>query len=114
MLTEIPDRPSEKAITDLRRSLSHVFKHGTPGQRKAVIELNVAEITVDGDQIIPVFRIPGEATEPAENSTGSQDAVRALLTVAPPAHQNPNWTPVIEGPTITLSPPGTRRKRPDS
>ncbi|HZM84511.1 MAG TPA: proton-conducting transporter membrane subunit [Candidatus Limnocylindrales bacterium] len=114
LLTETPGRPSEDAIVELRQTLTQVFRHGTPGQRKAVIEINVAEVTIDGNQIVPVFRIPQSATEPVEESTGSKEAVRAMLTVAPPAHQNPNWTPVIEGPTITLSPPGTRRKRPDS
>jgi len=69
---------------------------------------------MDGNQIVPVFRIPQSATEPVEESTGSKEAVRAMLTVAPPARQNTNSFPIIEGPTITLSPPGTRRKRPAS
>jgi site-specific DNA recombinase len=51
----------------LRRTLTHVFTHGTPGQRKAIIEANIAEITIDGYRIIPVFKIPEEATEPEED-----------------------------------------------
>ena len=97
MLTEIPARPSEGSIRDLRRSLAHVFKHGKPGQRKAVIEINVAEIMIDGEQIILVFRIPEEATEPVSDSTGSSDAVRAIPTVAPPLGLEPRTCRLTAG-----------------
>ena len=96
-LTEPPSIPSEKAITELRQMLWAVFKHGTPGQRKAIIEINVEEITVEGDQIIPVFRLPEEATEPVENSTGSQYAVRVLPTMAPPLGLEPRTCRLTAG-----------------
>ncbi|WP_018253865.1 recombinase family protein [Salinispora mooreana] len=81
-LTTAPGKPSQKAIDQLRRDLAHVFRHGTPGQRKALIEANIAEIHFDGDKLVPVFKIPEEATEPVENSTGSSAAaVRAMEPV---------------------------------
>lgn len=50
--------PSPRAIQQLRDDLAAVFAHGTPGQRKAVIETHVAAIKIDGNQ-----------TGPAETST---------------------------------------------
>lgn len=51
-----------------------MLQHGTPGQRKALIEENIAEIRFNGTQLIPVFKILEEATEQVEESTGSADA----------------------------------------
>jgi len=79
-LTTAPGKPSRQAIDTLRSDLAHVVHHGTPGQRKALIEENVAEIQFEGDRLIPVFKIPEEATEPVENSTGSS-VVRAMEPV---------------------------------
>ncbi|MEV6969256.1 recombinase family protein [Hamadaea sp. NPDC051192] len=79
-LTSAPGKPSQQAIDQLRRDLAHVFRHGTPGQRKALIEANIAEIHFDGDQLIPVFKVPEEATRPVENSTGLA-SVRAMEPV---------------------------------
>ena len=45
----------------------------TPGQRKAAIETGIAEIKIDGDQIIPIFKIP---TQPDHD--GADSAVRAM------------------------------------
>jgi site-specific DNA recombinase len=68
-----PAAPSQQAIDAIRRNLVHVLRHGTPGQRKAAIETGVAEIKIDGDQIIPIFKIP---TQPDHD--GADAAVRAM------------------------------------
>ena len=34
---------------------------GTLGQRKAVMETHIAEIRIDGDRLIPIYRIPVDA-----------------------------------------------------
>ena len=55
------------------------MRHGTPGQRKALIEVNINEVLIDGDRIVPVFKVPETAIEPAkETSTGSSDVVRSI------------------------------------
>ncbi|GHJ45280.1 hypothetical protein Cs7R123_26220 [Catellatospora sp. TT07R-123] len=52
--------PSPKAIERLRQELADVLHHGTPGQRKAVIETHVAEIKIQGSTLTPVYKIPLE------------------------------------------------------
>ncbi|WP_254548655.1 hypothetical protein [Catellatospora tritici] len=96
-LTSAPGKPSQKAIDRLRRDLAHVFRHGTPGQRKALIEANVAEIQFQGNRLIPVFKVPEEATEPVEESTGSPVAsVRAMEPVVHRGQRNANrFLPVM-------------------
>ncbi|MBL0888488.1 recombinase family protein [Myceligenerans indicum] len=39
---DLPQLPSPTAIEQLRQDLAHVLRHGTPGQRKAVIETRVS------------------------------------------------------------------------
>ena len=61
--------PSPQAIQRLRDRLADVFTHGTSGQRKAIIETHIAAIKIDGNQLIPVFKIPTtHETEPTEQS----------------------------------------------
>ncbi len=49
---------------------SRLFAHGTPGQRKAVIETHVARIKIDGNRLILIFKIPTcNDTGSAETST---------------------------------------------
>jgi site-specific DNA recombinase len=65
-----PNPPGPAAIAHLRRHLAEVLTHGTPGQRKAIIETHVAEIKIDGTRLVPVFMIPtGDSDGPAETST---------------------------------------------
>ena len=41
-----------------------------PGQRKAIIEAHIAEIKINGSQLIPIFMIPaGNSDGSAETST---------------------------------------------
>jgi site-specific DNA recombinase len=53
-----PQPPSPQAIQQLRDHLADVLDHGTPGQRKAIIETHVAEIKIEGHRLIPIFRVP--------------------------------------------------------
>jgi hypothetical protein len=65
-----PAPPDPTAIEQLRRHLADVLTHGTPGQRKAIIETHIAEIKIDGTRLIPIFMIPtGDSDGPAESST---------------------------------------------
>jgi site-specific DNA recombinase len=64
-----PEPPNAQAIEQLRRELGQVLAHGTPGQRKAVIEEHVAEIKIQGDQLIPIFMIPTNGQGPADTPT---------------------------------------------
>lgn len=41
-----------------------MFAHGTAAQRKAMIEATVAEIRFEGTSLLPVFKVPEEATRP--------------------------------------------------
>jgi site-specific DNA recombinase len=61
-----PKPPSPAAINQLRRDLAHILGHGTPGQRKAIIGTHVAEIQIQGTQLIPIFKIPTDETGPAD------------------------------------------------
>ncbi len=40
---------------------------GTSAERKAIIETLIAEIRIQGDEIIPMFKIPAPADDPAEH-----------------------------------------------
>ena len=65
-----PKLPSLDAIDQLRRNLAHVFDHGTPGQRKAIIGTHVAEIQIQGTQLIPIYKIHTDEEGPAETPAG--------------------------------------------
>jgi site-specific DNA recombinase len=82
-LVHEPAGPSEAAIRELRTQLAEVFKHGTPGWRKAIIEAHLAEVTLAEGKIVPVFRVPRKAQMPVEDPTGTSNAVRAMQTMAP-------------------------------
>ena len=45
-------------IDRIREILAGVLRCGTLGQRKAVMEIHIAEIRLDNDRLIPVYRIP--------------------------------------------------------
>jgi len=64
-----PAPPTATELADIRDLLAHVFAHGTPGQRKAVIETHIAEIRIQGDKIIPVFKLPNPGTSDAPTNT---------------------------------------------
>ncbi len=59
-----------------------MFRHGTAGQRKALIEANVAEIRFEEEKIIPVFKIPEEEVvrvmEPVVRRQGLEPRTRGL------------------------------------
>jgi site-specific DNA recombinase len=80
LLEQMPGQPSAKAVTQIRRALKHVFAHGTAAQRKAMIEATVAEIKFEGTSLIPVFKVPEEATRPVAK-TGLSGEVRAMEPV---------------------------------
>jgi site-specific DNA recombinase len=52
----------------LRRDLAEVLQHGTPGQRKAVIENHIAEIKIQGTLLLPIFLIPANDEGPADTA----------------------------------------------
>ncbi|GAA4158982.1 hypothetical protein GCM10022251_34710 [Phytohabitans flavus] len=64
-----PEPPSAQAIKQLRRQLGQVLAHGTAGQRKAVIEEHIAEVKIQGEQLIPIFNVPTNGEGPADIST---------------------------------------------
>jgi site-specific DNA recombinase len=60
-LIEAPPQPLDQAtIEQVRRHLDDILSSGTLGQRKAVIETHIAEIRIDGDRLIPIYRIPAD------------------------------------------------------
>ena len=80
LIEQMPGKPSAKAVAQIRRALKHVFAHGTAAQRKAMIEATVAEIRFEGTSLIPVFKVPEEATRPVAK-TGLSGEVRAMEPV---------------------------------
>lgn len=62
--------PSPKAIERLRRGLIHVLEHGTPGQRKAIIEANIAEIKIDGTCLRTRLHDPNRQRRRADRNLG--------------------------------------------
>ncbi|WP_084556738.1 recombinase family protein [Hamadaea tsunoensis] len=67
-------RPEDIAQT--RAELAHVLEHGENGAKKAIIEAHVAEIKIDGRDLIPTFMVPYEFR------TGGQVVGRAGLEPA--------------------------------
>jgi site-specific DNA recombinase len=68
MINSQPKPPSVDAMSQLRRTLADVLQHGTPGQRKAIIETHIAEIKIRGALLIPIFLVPADDEGPAESS----------------------------------------------
>jgi len=103
-LTTEPVGPSQAAIDQLRRQLADVFRHGTPGQRKAVMDTHIAEITLNQSKIIPVFRVPAPTQTPVDNPTGGTETVRSRLTMAPRGGQNANRFLLVRGAPLPVAP----------
>jgi site-specific DNA recombinase len=61
MLDRQPKPPSAAAINQLPRDLVHVFNHGTPGQREAIIGTHIAEVKIQEPSSSPVYKIHAEA-----------------------------------------------------
>ncbi|HEU5111597.1 MAG TPA: recombinase family protein, partial [Micromonosporaceae bacterium] len=70
-----PAPPSQHEIDTIRASLAHILRHGTPGQRKAAIEASIAEIKIENDQVIPIFKVPTGQAPPAP---AQRQTVRAI------------------------------------
>jgi len=80
-------------VTDTE-AVDHVtmLQHGTPGQRKAVIENHVAEIKIQGSKLTPVYKIPIEHLDqdndgPVDESTGP--SFRTMVRVVEPRGLEP-------------------------
>jgi site-specific DNA recombinase len=104
-----PAPPSPEAIAALRQHLAEVITHGTLGQRKALIETHIAEITLDGDTLTPIFLIPTEPIDPAatgedEGPTGTpaDSTVRTPRQDVPPVSQNANRSVRVAGTTLPV------------
>ena len=103
LTSHTPHPPDPAAIAHLRRHIAEVLTHGTPGQRKAIIETHVAEIRIDGTRLIPVFMIPAADTdEPAETSTDPE--FRTMVRVVDRTWQNQNHVSPVQGPIVTVPP----------
>jgi hypothetical protein len=87
MINSQPRSPSADAISQLRRTLAHVLQHGTPGQRKAIIETHIAEIKIQGALLIPIFLNPADDEGPAETSAGPR--ISHSIKVVGPGDSNP-------------------------
>ncbi|MEV6631610.1 recombinase family protein [Actinoplanes sp. NPDC051470] len=86
LISDEPTAPSPSTLARIRDHLHHVIADGTSAERKATIEKLVAEVRItDNDEIIPVFRVPGDVPVDADDtatSTGDAsepDPVRAML-----------------------------------
>lgn len=69
-LMSVPADPRQKAINQLHRDLAQIFWRGSPGQRKALTEASIAEIRFEGDQLIPILKVPAEAAKRVEADRG--------------------------------------------
>src|SRR5690606_41612775 len=81
-LHSFPTRRSPDLIIDhIRVLLARVITNGTPAERKAVIESLVAEIRIDNEKVIPVFKIPGPAAAIPNDATATDDepTVRTMV-----------------------------------
>jgi site-specific DNA recombinase len=116
-----PNTPSPRAIAELRSRIAHVFAHGTPGQRKAIIESHVDHIKIDGTQLIPFFRVPTSHGEQPTDDEGSAETstdplldegcqptapqFRTMQQLVPPAGFEPA-TSAFGGPRASAAPQG--------
>lgn len=75
-----PAPPSPQAIAALRERLAEVITHGTPGQRKALIETHIAEITLDRDTLTPIFLVPTDGHQDDEGGPTGTPASPAFRT----------------------------------
>jgi hypothetical protein len=69
--------PPPGSIDRLCGQLAKIITHGTPGERERVVEALIHEIRItENGQVIPVFKIPGQRTLPA-TQTSEPTAVAA-------------------------------------
>ena len=98
-LTEVinsqPKPPSADAISQLRRTLANVLQHGTPGQRKAIIETHIGEIKIQGALLIPIFLITADDEGPAE--TSADPDISHNIKVVEPRGLEPRHPPCKSG-----------------
>ena len=81
-----PTAPEPSTLARIRAHLTKVITDGTSAERKATIEDLIAEIRIEDERIIPVFKIPGPDYAPPGDSpaTPTTEAaepapVRAML-----------------------------------
>ena len=93
-----PPAPSPQAIERVRRDLAHVIAHGTPGQRKALIETHIAKITIEGEELTPTFLIPTDyENDPTDTHSNGGPPVRTMRQVVSPVGIEPT-TRGLKGP----------------
>jgi site-specific DNA recombinase len=85
--------PTDAELTALRAHIDDALANGAIPARKALLQALVYEVRVESrDKVVPWFRVRG----------GEPKKVRALGGKSPPASQNANLDPVVEGPAIIL------------
>ncbi|TMC11660.1 MAG: recombinase family protein [Chloroflexi bacterium] len=83
--------PTETDLGDLKETIEEAIRAGTPAQRKALLRMLVASITVESREAIhPVFRLPAEPP------------VRLMSTMVDPVVQHANRFARIEAFPICL------------
>jgi site-specific DNA recombinase len=81
-----PTAPEPSTLARIRAHLDRVITEGTSAERKATIEDLIAEIRIEDERIIPVFKIPGpdfalpgDSPATATTEAAEPQAVRAML-----------------------------------
>jgi site-specific DNA recombinase len=86
----VPAAPSAAALRQVADHIGDIVESGSHGQRKALIEVLIAQIKIIAPgRIVPVFRIPQPASHQPEPSAGpatahcgaGEDPVRAMTTL---------------------------------
>jgi site-specific DNA recombinase len=73
----VPAAPSAAALRQVADHIGDIVESGSHGQRKALIEVLIAQIKIIApDRIVPVFRIPQPASHQPEPSAGPATAHR--------------------------------------
>lgn len=78
-------------IEDLQAWLADAIASGTPAERKAAIEVLIAEVRITEDGLIPVFRIPSPRPPVPRNtsSPATEPAVHTMLRLVGPVGLEP-------------------------
>ena len=81
LISTEPTAPGPNVIEALRRRIRQTIAHGTPAQRKELIEAMVTEIRIEAGAVYPIFLLPGPEDETPTDTTSAGEEGTPVRTM---------------------------------